>query len=152
MSPFGRFRFPLETVLRVRELREEQARLQLARSLLNLERSREALRDTERRFAETLKNLRAIMSGALAAQDYQMHAYYLEHLKEAVQGWKTRLEQEEAEIERQKLHLQRLHQERRLLSNLRDKKFAQFQRELAKTLEKEREEGVLQRWPRRTGL
>lgn len=151
MSPLSRFRFPLETVLRVRELREEQARLQLARSLMNLERSRQALRDTERLFAETLAILQGDMASALAAQDYRMHANYLDHLKDAIQGWKTRLEQEEVEVQKQKLHLQRLHQERRLLSNLRDKKFAQFQRELAKTLEKEGEAGVLQRWPMESG-
>jgi flagellar FliJ protein len=148
MSPLGRFRFPLETLLRVRKLKEEQARLQLGRSLLNLERSHQALQHTERLFGETLRELRANMSEALAAQDYQMHTLFLEHLKEAVQGWRNRIEQEQAEIAQLKLHLQKLHQERRLLSNLREKKFAQFQRELARTLEKEVEEGVLQRWLR----
>jgi flagellar export protein FliJ len=152
MSPLCRFRFPLESVLRVRVLREEEARLELARSLMRLERSRQALRDTERRFAGTLANLRGSVAGSLAAPDYQMHANYLEHLKGAIQGWKARIEQEEAEIERQKLRLQRLHQERRLLANLRDKKYAQFQREFARTLEKEGEAAVLQRWPREAGL
>jgi flagellar export protein FliJ len=85
--------------------------------------------------------------GALAAQDYQIHADYLDHLNEAIQGWQARIIQEEGEVERQKLQLQRLHQERRLLSQLKEKQYAHFKREEAKILEKELEAGVLQRWP-----
>ena len=152
MSPLSRFRFPLETVLRVRELREEEARLQLVRTIMSLERSRQALRDTERRFIETLAIFQGNMVSPLASQDYRIHANYLDRLKGTIQDWRTRLEQEEAEVQRQRLHLNQLHRERRLLLNLREKKFAQFQRELAKTLEKEAEATVLQRWPQRTGF
>jgi flagellar export protein FliJ len=141
----------LDTALRVRRLREEQARLELARALMRLERSRQALRDTERLFAEELAALHGTVAQAVTAQDYQMHAGYLDHLKGAIQGWRARIVQEEAEVERQRLHLQRLHQERRLLSQLREKKYVQFKREVAKSLEKEVESGILQRWPEQAG-
>jgi flagellar protein FliJ len=152
MSPLGRFRFSLDTVLRVRELREEQARLELARLYLRLERSRRALRDTERLFAESLAALQGTIAQAVSAQDYRLHARFLDHLKGAVQGWREQIAREEAEIERQRLHLQRLHQERRLLSQFRGKKFAQFKRETARILEKEIEALTLCRWPRQAGL
>lgn len=148
MTPVGRFRFSLETVLRVRELREEQARLQLARSLRNLERRRQALQDTEHRLANTLAAWQEDLERALTFPEYRRRINYLDRLKGVIQIWKWQLEQEEAEVQRQKLHLLQLHRERRLLSNLRDKKFAQFQREVAKIQEKEGDEAVLQRWPR----
>lgn len=151
MSPLGRFRFSLDTVLRVRGLREEQARLELARALMRLECSRQALRDTERLFAEKLDALHGTVTKAVTAQDYRIHAGYLDHLKGALQGWRARIFQEEGEVERQKLHLQRLHQERRLLAQLREKKYALFKREVTQTLEKEVEAGILQRWPQQAG-
>ena len=147
MSPRGRFRFSLETVLRVRELREEQARLELARALKRLEHSRRALRDTERLLAEKLDALYGTIAEEMAAQDYQIHTDYLDYLNEAIQGWQARIIQEEGEAERQKLQLQRLHQERRLLSQLKEKQYTHFKWEEAKILEKELEAGVLQRWP-----
>ena len=147
MNLCGRFRFSLETVLRVRELREEQARLELARALVHLEQSRRALRDTERLFAGKLDALRGAMAGEVNAQDFHMHAGYLEHLKGAMQGWRTRISREEAEIERQKVKVRRLYQERRLLSNLKEKHYLHFKREQAKGLEKESEAAVLYRWP-----
>lgn len=44
MSPAPRFRFSLETVLKVRGIREEQARHELALTIKRLERSRQALK------------------------------------------------------------------------------------------------------------
>jgi flagellar protein FliJ len=151
MSFLGRFRFSLDTVLRVRELREEQARLELARLYLRLERSRRALVDTERLFAESLAALEGTIAQTVSAQDYQLHARFLDHLKGAVQGWREQIAREEADIERQRLHLQRLHQEQRLLSRLKEKKYAQFKREAARILEKEIEALTLCRWPTQAG-
>jgi|UniRef100_A0A7C3SK71 flagellar export protein FliJ len=145
MSLSARFRFPWETVLRIRSLREEQARLELNRLVLRLERTRQALMETESLWAQHWVTLQKTATQPMAAQDYQIHTAYLNRLKANLRGWQTRLAEEKAEIARQKLRLQHYYQERRLLSQLRNKKFAQFKRELAKFLEKEAEAGVLQR-------
>lgn len=149
MKARGRFHFSLATVLRVRSLREEQARLELARTLMLLERSRQALKDTERRLAQHLAALHRSAAQAMDGKDYQLHFAYLHYLKDALQGWRSRLAQEEAEAGRQKLKLRQLHQERRLLANLREKKLARFNQVQARTLEKETETVVLLRWSRR---
>lgn len=146
MNSCGRFRFSLETLLKVRGLREEQARLELARALVRLELSRRALADSERLLAEKVDTLQSLMAQEVAVEDYQMHTRYLEHLQGALQGWRARISREEAEIEEQKRRVQRLYQERRLLSNLKEKYYLRFKRELAKRLEKEAEAGVICRW------
>ncbi len=151
MSPCRRFRFSLEPVLRVRSLREEQARLELALAVARLERARQALKDTKRLFARHLAALQDAAAQGISWQDYLSHTAYLSYLKDALQSWRSRLAQEEAETERQKLHLRHLHQERRLLSDLKERKFARFRREVDKAMEKETEAGVLQRWEYRDG-
>ncbi len=50
MKTGGRFRFPLETVLKVRALREDLARLELARAQGLVARTRQALAETELTF------------------------------------------------------------------------------------------------------
>jgi flagellar FliJ protein len=147
MSPAPRFRFSLETVLKVRGIREEQARHELALTIQRLERSRQALTDTEQRVARLLGDLKSPQIKEWHPEDFQMFKEYLDHLKLAVVGWQERISKEETEVEQKKLDLQRLHQERRLLEQLRAKKYAQFKREIMKVWEKETEAIALGRWP-----
>ncbi len=146
MSPGGRFRFSLETVLRVRSLREEQARTELARAIQQLERSRLSLREIEARWRSLLAELRDCSAREWTSLDYQRFKEYLNHLKAAIIGWQERITQEEAAVEQHKLRLQQLYQERRLLEKLREKKFRQYQREVMKIWEKETEGLTLGRW------
>lgn len=71
---------------------------------------------------------------------------YLEHLKLALESWRERVAQEEQVVEEKTLALQRCHQERRLLERLREKKYAEYRRELTKFLENQTEAIVLARW------
>jgi flagellar FliJ protein len=146
MNAGGRFRFPLETVLKVRTLREEQARLELARAQSQLARSRQALADTETHILGTMNRLKEATSRKWQASEYQMVFRYLEHLKLAREGWQERVAQEEAVVGEKTLALEKCHQERRLLENLRGKKYLEFRRELTKFLEKQSEAIVLARW------
>ncbi|MDI6852303.1 MAG: flagellar export protein FliJ [Deltaproteobacteria bacterium] len=143
----GRFRFSLETVLRVRILREEQARLELVQALALLERHRLSLKETERLLAEEMHAWRSAMPRAVTIQDYRIRAGYLEHLKGAIQDWQLRINRQKAEVEAKQRRVQHLYRERRLLANLRDKQYLRFKRELARGLEKEAEAAVLSRWP-----
>ncbi|MEW6386415.1 MAG: flagellar FliJ family protein [Thermodesulfobacteriota bacterium] len=147
MSPAPRFRFSLETVLKVKGIREEQARHELALTMQRLERSRQALADTEQRVAALMADLQSPRPKEWLPEDFQMLKEYLDHLKVAIVGWQERIQAEEAEVEEKRLHLQRLHQERRLLEQLRAKKYTQFKRDIMKTWEKETEAITLGRWP-----
>jgi len=145
MSPPGRFRFSLETVLKVRGLREEQARWEVARAQTELEKFRRALAET--------KDLRSRLTADLQSkdkewtpQDFQIFKTYLEHLKTAVEGFKQKVVDQEAAVQEKMEILKQRHQERRLLERLREKQYAQFRRELTKTMEKETEAIVLGRW------
>jgi flagellar export protein FliJ len=146
MKTGGRFRFPLETVLKVRSLREELARLELARAQRQLARSRQALADTEALISGTLARLKEATSRDWQASEYQLVFRYLEHLKSAREGWQEQVFREETEVAEKLSALEKCHQERRLLENLRDKKQAEFKRELTKYLENQSEAIVLARW------
>jgi flagellar protein FliJ len=146
MKAGGRFRFPLETVLKVRTLREEQARLALARAQTQLARSRQALSDTINLMAGTLERMKEATS--LHASEYQLVLRYLDHLKMAREGWRDQVAQDETVVSEKMQALQKCHQERRLLENLRQKKYAEFRRELMKFLENQTEALVVTRWAR----
>ncbi len=146
MKTAGRFRFPLETVLKVRTLREEQARLELARAQNQLTRSRQALRDTEALISRALTRMKGGPSREWQASEYQIIFRYLEHLKLAREGWREQVSREETAVNEKMLALERCHQERRLLENLRKKKYVEFRRELIKFLDNQSEAIVLARW------
>jgi flagellar FliJ protein len=146
MNNGGRFRFPLETVLRVRTLREDLARLELARAQGQLERSRQALRATETHISEALDRIKEPSSRQWLASDYQMVFRYIEHLKQARTGWQERVAQDEKAAAEKIRALEKCHQERRLLENLRGKKYLEYRRDLTKFLENQSEAIVLARW------
>lgn len=147
MKTGGRFRFPLETVLKVRTLREEQARLELAQAQGQLARSRKALAETEAHISGALGRMKEAGSRDWKASEYQMAFRHLEHLKLARQGWREQVGRDEAEVKEKMLALEKCHQERRLLENLRERRFWEFRREMAKFLESQSEAMVLARWP-----
>lgn len=146
MKSGGRFRFPLEAVLKVRTLREEQARLALAKAQNQLARSRQALSDTINLMAGTLERMKEATS--LHASEYQLVLRYLDHLKMAREGWRDQVGRDETVVTEKMQALQKCHQERRLLENLRQKKYAEFRRELMKFLENQTEALVVTRWAR----
>jgi flagellar FliJ protein len=148
MNAGGRFRFPLETVLKVKTLREEQARLELSRAHSQVARSRQALADTEAHIAGSLNRLKEATSKNWQASEYQMVFRYLEHLKLAREGWQEQVAHDEKVVQEKTLALEKCHQERRLLENLRGKRYLEFRRELTKFLESQTEAIVLARWSR----
>lgn len=145
MSPAGRFRFPLETVLKVRGLREEQAKAEVARAQQELEKSRRALAETKALRTRLLTDLQGGRK-EWTPQDFRIFKAYLEHLKTAVEGFKQRIQEQELEVQEKKEILKQRYQERRLLEQLRQKQYTIYRRELMKDLEKETEAIVLGRW------
>ncbi|MHB8068241.1 MAG: flagellar export protein FliJ [Desulfobaccales bacterium] len=145
MSPAGRFRFSLETVLKVRGLREEQAKWEVAQAQTELERLRRALAET--------KDLRIRLAADLQSkekewspQEFSIFKTYLEHLKTSVEGFKHNVEEQKAVLHQKMEVLKQRYQERRLLERLREKQYAQYRRELMKLMEKETEDIVLGRF------
>ena len=147
MSPVGRFRFSLETVLKVRGLREEQAKAEVARAQLELEKSRVALTETRDLRSRLLRDLGSGQK-QWTPEDFAIFKAYLEHLKISVEGLIQRVDEQEVEVQEKMDILKQRYQERRLLEQLRQKHYAIYRRELMKDLEKETETIVLGRWKR----
>ena len=146
MSPSARFRFSLETVLKVRALREEQSRWELARALQQLERTRLAMADTAARRERLLAELVGDPSRDWDVQKYQLYQLHLDSLHSALLAWKEKISQEEDALEMKRQVLLKHYQERRLLEKLREKKAAQHRREIARVMGRESEAINLGRW------
>ncbi len=144
-----RFRFPLATLLKVRGLREEAARQELAQALARVARSRRALAETRDLLAARLAELGRSHNEAWPAADFLLKLRHLKQLHTVLGGWREQLAREEAEVARKQETLARRHQDRRLLERLRDKARSRFQKELARTLERETEGLTLSRWTSR---
>jgi len=147
MSPGSRFRFSLETVLKVRGLREEQAKWEVARAQQELERSRRALGQTQDLRSRLLADLQS-GEKEWTPQEFRIFKSYMEHLKTAVEGLKQKIAGQEVELQEKNEILKQRYQERRLLEQLRQKQYARFRREMMKVMEKETEAIVLGRWNR----
>ncbi|OGP72439.1 MAG: flagellar export protein FliJ [Deltaproteobacteria bacterium RBG_13_60_28] len=147
MSPGSRFRFSLETVLKVRGLREEQAKWEVARAQQELERSRRALGQTQDLRSRLLADLQS-GEKEWTPQEFRIFKSYMEHLKTAVEGLKQKIAEQEVELQEKNEILKQRYQERRLLEQLRQKQYARFRREMMKVMEKETEAIVLGRWNR----
>ena len=145
MSPVGRFHFSLETVLKVRGLREEQAKAEVARAQPELEKSRRALMESQELRTRLLADLQG-GNKEWTPHEFNIFKSYLEHLKTAVEGCKQRIVEQEAEVQEKKEIVKQRYQERRLLEQVRRKHYAIYRRELMKDMEKETEAIVLGRW------
>jgi len=145
MCPVGRFRFSLETVLKVRGLREEQAKAEVARAQLEVERTRRGLTETQELRTRLLAELHEGRK-EWAYQDFVIFRDYLDHLKIAEEGLQERILEQEEEVRKKTEILKQRYQERRLLEQLRQKHYAIYRRELMKDLEKETEAIILGRW------
>jgi flagellar FliJ protein len=146
VSPASRFRFSLETVLKVRTLREEQSRWEVARAHQQLERTRQAMADTAARREQLLAELAVASSRDWDVQEYQLYQLHLDSLHSALLAWKEKISQEEGELELKRQILLKRHQKRRLLERLREKKAAQHKREIACVMDRESEAINLGRW------
>jgi flagellar export protein FliJ len=145
MNRGGRFRFSLETVLKVRGLREEQAKLQVALAEKELERTHQALDQTRERRRKLVADLDSGVK-EWTPQDFSIFKTYLEHLKITVDDLQKRIGEQETEVQQKREVLKQRYQERRLLEKLREKHYAHFRREMRKLMENETEAIVLGRW------
>ncbi len=143
MSRTGRFRFSLETVLQVRSLREEQARLALAEAMAAYRQTRQALEDSQTRLAAVTEDL----DKDWAPADYQILCAYLRRLQGRAEDLTQRLNRQSVDLGAHQQRLQKLHQEKLLLERWRERLYREFLQETKRTGEKEVEDAVLARWP-----
>ncbi len=120
--------------------------MELARAQGRLVRSRQALTETEAHISEALSRIKEPSERQWQASEYQMVFGYIEHLKLAREGWREQVARDETVVKEKMRALEQCHQERRLLENLRGKRYGEFRRELTKSLENQNEAIVLARW------
>lgn len=141
----GAFRFRLATLLRVRRLLEDQARLELAQLLKSQEENRQALAEAQGLRWQTLNNWHRPRQEGLTASDYQLFQQYIDYLQVKISDLLNLIRQKKIEIEVQQKKLTQLSQERQLLERLREKKWMAFKKEQNAQIQKEADEIALLR-------
>jgi flagellar protein FliJ len=140
-----RFRFSLETLLRVRRLREDQARMELARLLKELQTKREALQKTEEDRQRVINKWTEQAGRGIKSQDYQLTQKYLISIKYIIADFKEQISRLAGEVQIQQEKLMKLSQDRKLMENLKEKKLQLYKEEVAAYLQKEADENALLR-------
>ncbi|RLA88096.1 MAG: flagellar export protein FliJ [Deltaproteobacteria bacterium] len=139
------FRFKLDTLLRVRQLREDQARLELARLLNILAETRQTLTDSMTLKAKLLAKWHQALEKSLSGADYQLFQNYWGFLQQSIAALKEDIKRQEGQIQSQREKLVKLSQERRLLEKLKNKKRIIFKRQQTAQMQKEADEIALLR-------
>jgi flagellar export protein FliJ len=147
MNPPGRFRFPLTTLLQVRRLKEEAARLDLVQAQARTATSRQGLTAAQNLLRARLEALTRPAPEACPAADFLRRLKQVEQLHATLNGWRDRLAQDEAEAGRKQRVLVSRYQERHLLERLEAKALARFQRDCRRDAERTLEDLVLCRHP-----
>jgi flagellar FliJ protein len=140
-----RFRFPLETLLRVRRLREDQARMELARLLNTLQEKNDALQRAEEDRLKLISEWSGSPGRVINSADYQFMQKYLLSLKYIIADCREQISRLEEEVRLGQEKLLKLSQERKLMENLKEKKVKLYREEVAAYLQKESDENVLLR-------
>jgi flagellar protein FliJ len=140
-----RFRFPLETLLRVRRLREDQARMELACLLNTLQEKKDALQRAEEDRLKLISEWSGTPGRVINSADYQFMQKYLLSLKYIVADCREHISRLEEEVRLGQEKLLKLSQERKLMENLKEKKVKLYREEVAAYLQKESDENALLR-------
>ena len=148
MTPTQVFRFRLATLLRVRRLREEQARLEMAKLLKSLAEMQQAVDTAENLRAQCLALWHQPRKEGLTAPEYQIFHKYINSLRFTIAELLGQIRQQEMIIKTQQEKLTKLSQERRLLESLRDKRLLRFKQALTRQVQKQADELALLGRPR----
>jgi flagellar protein FliJ len=140
-----RFRFPLETLLRVRRLREDQAQMELARLLNTLQEKKDALDRVEEDRLKLISEWSGSPGRVMNSADYQFMQKYLLSLKYIIADHREHISRLEEEVRLGQVKLLKLSQERKLMENLKEKKVKLYREEVAAYLQKESDENALLR-------
>ncbi len=141
-----RFRFSLEGLLRVRWVRERQARRELAEAL-------RSLREAEARCEQIRSAVREAEGAALMAEragDLRVWAELLEARRRAYRAATEHRARQAERAEELWARFLQLRRERKAVSQVRSRRWRQYQQQLARSLQGEADDLALARRGRRS--
>ncbi len=144
----GPFQFRLETLLKVRRMKEEQAAVMLAAATAALIAEQDRLRALETAMADHIADYRRTLAGPVAVTTLKTFRDFNDKLKGDIDLQQVRVETAAQERRRCLTVLEEAARDRKLAEKLREKRFAQYQAEALREEQKLLDELGLQAFSR----
>ncbi len=135
-----RFRFPLETLLRVRELREREAKRKVGLKQAEIARIDQLVHQTYEEIDAHQKILRQRQQGTLAPAELVRERAWIAHLRGTIVQWQVQREQlvNESQVLREELRVARV--QKRVIEKLRERRWEEYRKDRARREQAEADE------------
>ena len=125
-----RFKFRLDTVLKIRKQREDQRKRVVADRLRQIARVREQMASIDRQIRDEMAAIRSAQEpGTIDIQQAMRHRHWLGHLHKTALEAEARLRFLEARLAQERAALAEAMKERRILEKLKDQQWQRYRKE-----------------------
>ncbi len=141
-----RFAFHLETLLELRQRREEEQQRVVAQRVRELERLRQRREQIERQFGREADEVRSERSsGVLNIQHIARHRHWLTHLQRSLLAVEGEMRTLEARLAQERAVLVELSRERKALEKLKERRALRYKQEQNRREQREQDETAVVR-------
>lgn len=126
------FKFRLQTLLKLKEQFEKNAKNELGVAIMKLEEEKSKLRVIEDNIDITTNDFREACSGVIRPEKIKDLKAYLEHLQLARDKQKENVKRQQKNVDIIRERLVEIMKERKVLENLKEKDFQEYLKEEAK--------------------
>lgn len=126
------FKFRLQTLLKLKEQFEKNAKNELGVAIMKLEEEKSKLRVIEDNIDITTNDFREACSGVIRPEKIKDLKTYLEHLQLARDKQKENVKRQQKNVDIIRERLVEIMKERKVLENLKEKDFQEYLKEEAK--------------------
>lgn len=126
------FKFRLQTLLKLKEQFEKNAKNELGVAIMKLEEEKSKLRVIEDNIDITTNDFREACSGVIRPEKIKDLKAYLEHLQLARDKQKENVKRQQRNVDIIRERLVEIMRERKVLENLKEKDFQEYLKEEAK--------------------
>ncbi len=125
-----KFRFRLETLLKFRKMQEEQAQIKLAEATNRLRTEQELLGGLQHKLTVTLGLLNKAQAGNPTIETLKAYSYYVDKIKSDIIAQQELVAKAAAYRQECLIVLEAAIKQRKLVDNLREKRFEQYNYQL----------------------
>ena len=136
----GKFKFRLESLLRIYQNREEEAQREVRACTEQLQRTREELLILSDRHIKALRLLVESQQGSISVHQVINNHHFCQHLKVEVESKQQEVVKQEMVLEEKKSNLLDIVKQRKMLEKLKDKQYIHFLSDEQRVLQKELDE------------
>ncbi|WP_371368973.1 hypothetical protein SRRS_23400 [Sporomusa rhizae] len=125
-----KFRFRLETLLKFRKMREEEAQIKLAEANIKLRKEQDILKDLRKKQADIFLLLNQKQTNSPTIETLKTYSYYIDKIKSDITAQQEEVAKAAAYRQECLVVMEDAMKQRKLVDNLRTKRLEQYNDEL----------------------